>query len=423
MIFFKMFSWCCPCRKNSSRVGALDRKIFLLMLGLDNAGKTCTAKSLVGDDLTSSVAPTVGFSKVETRYKGFQVTIYDLGGSKSFRGIWPKYFHEVHGFVFVVDASDLNRMSECRETFRDVLRHDKVRGKPLLVLCNKSDVEDAQDEISVVDQLNVERLVNDARCPTRVEPSVAIKNHHGLKLGFKWLVKSIIANMADLGPRVEADIMLEEQLEAKRRAELKKRIEERKRREEEEEEEEEVEHDKGFVAMSELRSKWQKEEESKKTIEAQISHDSEKEEQITEPEVPQVTPEPETPEKEPEFTESPPKSPVKEDADVPVVNGNGHPLGAPVVNGFVSESPKLNGHISSLANLPPLVRNGGSLDLEPITRPKKKTSLLRRLHRTGGPLRSVGSLDSSKPGSSKSSGSSVESLRDSQVIRVYTEAF
>ena len=31
---------------------------------------------------------------------------YDLGGGKTFRGIWPKYYHEVHGFIFVVDSTD-----------------------------------------------------------------------------------------------------------------------------------------------------------------------------------------------------------------------------------------------------------------------------------------------------------------------------
>ena len=84
------------------------------MLGLDNAGKTCAAKSLVGESL-DNVAPTIGFSKVSTKYKGFNVTIYDLGGSKSFRGIWPKYYHEVHGFIFIVDASDAERLEETAE--------------------------------------------------------------------------------------------------------------------------------------------------------------------------------------------------------------------------------------------------------------------------------------------------------------------
>ena len=38
------------------------------MLGLDNAGKTCTAKSIVGQKL-DYIAPTVGFSKVDHYYK------------------------------------------------------------------------------------------------------------------------------------------------------------------------------------------------------------------------------------------------------------------------------------------------------------------------------------------------------------------
>ena len=70
-----------------NKVNALERNLFILMLGLDNSGKTCTAKSLVGEAL-DDVTPTVGFAKVTTKYKGFKVTLFDLGGSKSFRGIW-----------------------------------------------------------------------------------------------------------------------------------------------------------------------------------------------------------------------------------------------------------------------------------------------------------------------------------------------
>ena len=60
----------------------------------------------------------------------------------SFRGIWPKYYHEVHGFIFVVDATSSDeRMVETSNVFRDVLSHQKVRGKPVLMLCNKADVD------------------------------------------------------------------------------------------------------------------------------------------------------------------------------------------------------------------------------------------------------------------------------------------
>eukprot|EP00093_Oithona_nana_P009350 09350.XXX_232462_231136_1 [CDS] Oithona nana genome sequencing. len=211
-----------------NRVSILEqqRNIVLLMLGLDNAGKTCTAKMLVGEDL-ETVAPTIGFSKVSTKYKGFNVTIYDLGGSKSFRGIWPKYYHEVHGFIFVVDSADDQRLDETAEVFQDILKDDKVKGKPILMLCNKADIEEAKDEVHVVNVLNVEKLVNVAKCPTRVEPSIATKNN-GIKDGFKWLVKSVIANIADLGPRIVKDVEEEEKKEAIRKEELRKRLEEEK---------------------------------------------------------------------------------------------------------------------------------------------------------------------------------------------------
>ncbi len=131
------------------------------------------------------------------------------------------------------------------------------------MLCNKADLDDAKDEVHVVNSLNVERLVNAAKCPTRVEPSVATKNQ-GLKDGFKWLVKSIIANFAELAPRVDRDVEVERKIEAERRAEIRKRIEERKANGEDSDNNEgqtdlnqgdENGEPPGFVPISELTSK------------------------------------------------------------------------------------------------------------------------------------------------------------------------
>ncbi len=98
------------------------------------------------------------------------------------------------------------------------------------------------------------------RCPTRVEKSVAHRSQ-GLKVGYKWLVRSVIANMVDLGPRVEADTQFEKKLEAQRRLELRKKIEARKKEEEEEEDDnQEAVRNGGFVPLAELRNKWVAEE-------------------------------------------------------------------------------------------------------------------------------------------------------------------
>ena len=84
------------------------------------------------------------FNNTYLLLQGYHVTIYDLGGSKSFRGIWPKYYHEVHGFIFVVDSSDAGRLAECSGVLQGMLDHHQVRGKPILLLANKSDIEHAQ---------------------------------------------------------------------------------------------------------------------------------------------------------------------------------------------------------------------------------------------------------------------------------------
>jgi hypothetical protein len=45
-------------------------------------------------------------------------------GSVFFR---PKYFHEVHGFIFVIDAADSQRLDETAAVFADIVASDKVQ--------------------------------------------------------------------------------------------------------------------------------------------------------------------------------------------------------------------------------------------------------------------------------------------------------
>lgn len=40
----------------------------------------------------------------------YKIDLYDLGGGKNIRKIWNRYYAEVHGCIFVVDAADTERM-------------------------------------------------------------------------------------------------------------------------------------------------------------------------------------------------------------------------------------------------------------------------------------------------------------------------
>ena len=62
----------------------------------------------------------------------------------------------MHGFIFVVDSTDPERLSEAKDALKEFLRSDKARGKPVLLLCNKTDVETAEEMDVVVDTLQLE---------------------------------------------------------------------------------------------------------------------------------------------------------------------------------------------------------------------------------------------------------------------------
>ncbi|KAJ8707956.1 hypothetical protein PYW08_010322 [Mythimna loreyi] len=190
------------------------RQIVLILIGLDNAGKTKTVNNLAGEK-DDKVLPTVGFKAVNLVHKDTPVTIYDLGGGPHFRQIWSQYYSEVHGVIFVIDSSDFSRLDECRAVLEEVLSHDKISGKPVLVLANKQDKQGALDDIDVVDKLNIEPLVNKYRCPTLVESYSAYGDHPkskkpkldpGLRKGYQWLLNYIVRRYGDINLRVQTDI-------------------------------------------------------------------------------------------------------------------------------------------------------------------------------------------------------------------------
>jgi len=103
----------------------------ILLLGLDNAGKTTlmtqiralyntTSSSLdpiagaTGDAPISNTAgetvPTVGQNVCTIDLPNMYVKIWDVGGQMSLRRLWTSYYKSCHAIVFVVDSSDLGHM-------------------------------------------------------------------------------------------------------------------------------------------------------------------------------------------------------------------------------------------------------------------------------------------------------------------------
>uniref|UniRef100_A0A3Q4B6M0 ADP-ribosylation factor-like 13b n=1 Tax=Mola mola TaxID=94237 RepID=A0A3Q4B6M0_MOLML len=241
-----MFSLMANCCNWLKRWREPARKVTLVMVGLDNAGKTATVRGIQGDN-PEDVAPTVGFSKVDLKQGKFEVTIFDLGGGKRIRGIWKNYYSESHGVVFVVDSSDVQRIQETRETMAEVLQHPRIAGKPVLVLANKQDQEGALAEADIIENLSLEKLVNENKCLCQIEPCSAVlgygkKVDKSIKKGLKWLLNNIAKDYESIAERVQKDTAeqrAQEEQDKKARAERVRQIREERERQEREEAERE----------------------------------------------------------------------------------------------------------------------------------------------------------------------------------------
>ena len=63
----------------------------------------------------------------------YEVSIYDLNGDSKGREIWPNYYAQAHGLIFVLDSSDLKRMQEVKVILPRLLSDERVAGKPILL--------------------------------------------------------------------------------------------------------------------------------------------------------------------------------------------------------------------------------------------------------------------------------------------------
>ncbi|OUC45982.1 hypothetical protein D917_08084 [Trichinella nativa] len=133
--------------------------------------------------------PTIGFSKCVIQMRNYTVTFYDLGGSSGIRDIWKNYYAEIHGLIFVIDGSDWTRTEENRFVLGEVLNHEWIHGKPLLVIINKHDLNPDVNELILAEQLQLRRFAYNAQCPY-TSASDRLLNRNMRKINVTFLFSS-----------------------------------------------------------------------------------------------------------------------------------------------------------------------------------------------------------------------------------------
>ncbi len=79
----------------------VKKDVKILLLGLDNAGKTTILKTISGES-SKNVGPTKGFNVKLVEKDCFKFTFWDLGGQESIRHVWENYFEENDAIVKLI---------------------------------------------------------------------------------------------------------------------------------------------------------------------------------------------------------------------------------------------------------------------------------------------------------------------------------
>lgn len=173
-------------------IKASENEARVLIVGLDCSGKTTVVSSLLGKSLTE-IAPTLGF-KIDTwrpKDTSLTVSLWDVGGQQTIRTYWRNYFSSTDALVWVIDSTDRRRIDICRKALCEVLHAERLQGCPVMILCNKQDIQSALsvDEISAA-------ITLDALCSKRkwaVFPCSAM-NREGIDDAFSWLLSELLVN-------------------------------------------------------------------------------------------------------------------------------------------------------------------------------------------------------------------------------------
>ena len=163
-----------------------SREFKVLLVGLDNAGKTTTLYQLQLGEVVQT-QPTVG-SNVETvRYKGMELEVWDLGGQAMMRPSWVTYYKATDAVIMVVDSTDRGRMQVTKEEVAKLLGSDDLRGAVLLVFANKQDLKDAMTAEELTNVLGLHGIKTH---DWHIEACSA-KTGQGLMQGLGWVAEKI----------------------------------------------------------------------------------------------------------------------------------------------------------------------------------------------------------------------------------------
>ncbi|XP_029924295.1 ADP-ribosylation factor-like protein 3 isoform X5 [Myripristis murdjan] len=209
--------------------GGRGAELRIVLLGLDNAGKTTLLKQLASEDV-STITPTQGFNIKSITCHGMKLNVWDIGGQRNIRTYWKKYLENTDLLIYVVDSTDKKRFEETgvvrpselpdeqisfMKTFTvletlslssslslslslssclslqelsELIEEENLHGVPVLIFANKQDVATAMPASAVAEGLNLHTYRDRA---WQIQACSALTGE-GVQDGMNWICNNVL---------------------------------------------------------------------------------------------------------------------------------------------------------------------------------------------------------------------------------------
>ena len=170
-------------------LGFEDKEGTLLLLGLDNAGKTTLLHRLRTGDIRSFPPTDRPHHTEKFSCQGITFQAWDLGGHEAVRHLWQDYICECSAVLFLLDASDSQRLEAAGFELDALIGERVLEGLPVAILCNQCDLENALTSNEICKRLHYEELQKSQGDEKIAIFRISVLRGEGYQSAFRWVAK------------------------------------------------------------------------------------------------------------------------------------------------------------------------------------------------------------------------------------------
>lgn len=179
--------WVSVLRTFLHSLGFKGKQGTLLVVGLDNAGKTTLLHRLRTGQIRNYPPTDRPTMNEKFTCAGITFSAWDLGGHEAVRHLWSDYAPECNGLLFLMDACDAERLEEAGYELDAMLAERVIDTDaiPVAILLNKCDLPDARPTQEVCEKIQYPELLK-LSSKMRIF-RISVLKGEGYQEAFSWI--------------------------------------------------------------------------------------------------------------------------------------------------------------------------------------------------------------------------------------------